>query len=108
MFSSEIDNISALDIIVHIGTDVVGLISAPSLISEEDESAQVLVGLQLIDGPYNNNTVALLAIQDQSEGNSMISLHVHKFNLDPPIRGCSNALLGVLHRSMLLQGALEV
>lgn len=49
-------------------TDVIGFVSVPDVMCEEDVEAQVLLGALNADGTFNNGTVALLNIENESEG----------------------------------------
>ena len=51
-----------------VGTDVISFLSTPPVLREDDEVVTILVGVQDIDGGFNSGTVAMLTIQDISEG----------------------------------------
>lgn len=69
---------SALSIVLYVSithkcfilvdVDVLGFLSTPMVINEEDENVQILVGVLATDGRYNNDTIVVLNIEDQSEG----------------------------------------
>ena len=53
---------------LHVDIDVVEFLSSPMVIREDDDYVQILVGVKFSDGPFNNDTIARLSIDDQSEG----------------------------------------